>query len=418
MEQNSLVLAHQILITVAIILVAGTLVGKVANLINIPDVVCYLLIGMVIGSPGLGVVDIAVNSVFNQSILILGSSLLLFHGGIGVSLSVLRKVWFTLLLLATLSVGIMILIVGYTAHLVFGIGLMYALLLAAIIAPTDPATLVPIFLSVGVKERLAQTVISESAFNDATGAIATFAILGIITTGQYSAGLAAQKFVVMAGGGIIIGAFCGLFVGYLISGKSNDIFCEYAQVLMLPLIIAAYMTAEHFGASGFMAVFVAGLILGNLDEWGWTVHENHHDEMHSFIHIASLLLRIVIFVLLGTQVDLAIVAKYIVPASIVVAVFMFVARPIAVTLCTMLDKQAKWQKNEILFMFWTRETGVIPAALVGIILGMGIEHADIISSVTFLAILATLIIQATSTPWLARKLQLLVPDKAKLDLPQ
>lgn len=416
MEQSAIFLAHQLLITVAVILVAGTLVGKIANSINIPDVACYLLIGMLIGSPGLGVLNIAVDSAFNQSILILGSSLLLFHGGLGVSIGVLRKVWFTLLLLATLSVLVMIIIVGYTAHLVFGIELIYALLLAAIIAPTDPATLVPIFLSVGIKERLAQTVISESAFNDATGAIATFAILGIITTGQYSAGMAVGKFVIMAGGGIIIGVAYGLVVGYLISGKSNDIFCEYAQVLMLPLVIASYMTAEHFGASGFMAVFVAGLILGNLDEWGWTIHENRHDEMHSFIHIASLLLRIMIFVLLGTQVNLAIVAKYLVPAAIVVGVFMFVARPIAVTLCTLPDKIAKWERNEILFMFWTRETGVIPAALVGIISGTGIEHADIISSVTFMAILTTLIVQATSTPWLARRLQLLAPTNKGINL--
>ena len=407
MEQTAAAQAQQILITLAIILVAGTLVGKVAQRLNIPDVVLFLLTGLAIGTSGLALVNIPVNSVFNQGVLVLGASVLLFHGGTGVSFGVLRSVWVTLLLLSTLAVVVMTIIVGYTAHVVFGIGLIYALLLAAIIAPTDPATLVPIFMSVGVKERLAQTVISESAFNDATGAIATFTILGIIATGQYSGVATLEKFLVMAGGGILIGALYGLAVGYIISDNSRNIFSEYSQVLMLPLIIASYMTAEHFGASGFMAVFIAGLVIGNLDELGWVVPENHHEEMHSFIHIASLLLRIIIFVLLGAQVNLAVVAQYLLPASAVVAVFIFIARPVAVLLCTFPDRAAKWERNEILFMFWTRETGVIPAALVGIIMGLGIEHGDIISSVTFLAILSTLILQATSTPWLAARLGLL-----------
>ncbi|HWR39780.1 MAG TPA: sodium:proton antiporter [Patescibacteria group bacterium] len=411
MEQNPAALAQQLLITLAIILAAGTLVGKVANWLNIPDVVFFLLTGLMIGSSGLGLVNIPVNSVFNQGVLILGASLLLFHGGTGVSFRVLRDVWLTLFLLSTLAVIVMTMIVGYAAHLIFGISLMYALLLAAIIAPTDPATLVPIFLSVGVKERLSQTVISESAFNDATGAIATFTILGILTTGQYSAFASLEKFLVMAGGGIFVGAVYGLLVGYLISIKSRHVFSEYAQVLTLPLIIAAYMTAEHFGASGFMAVFIAGLVIGNLEECAWTMPEKHHGEMHAFIANMSLLVRMIIFILLGTQVNLNVVAQYLLPASAVVAVFIFIARPLAVLLCVLPDRAAKWERNEILFMFWTRETGVIPAALVGIITGMGIEHGDIISSVTFLAILATLILQATSTPWLAQKLNLLVLPK-------
>lgn len=414
--ENTVIHAHELLVTFSIVLVAGALVGKLADYLKIPNVVFYLLAGILIGPSAIGLVDIPVRTEVSQIILILGSSVLLFHGGVGVSVSVLKKVWLTLFLLSTLSVFIMTGIVGYTVHLVFGISLVYALLLGAILAPTDPATLVPLFLSLGVKERLAQTVVSESAFNDATGAIAAFTLLGLITTGQFAVVPTVQKFLIMASGGILTGIIYGLLTGYLISGKSNDIFAEYAQVLMLPVIIASYITAEHFGASGFMAVFVAGLVLGNVDELGWTVKETHHDEVHSFIHIASLLLRIVIFVVLGTQVDLAVIAKYLGPASVVVLVFMFVARPVAVTLCTLPDRRVKWEKNEILFMFWTRETGVIPAALVGMLLATGIEHADVFSSVTFLAILFTLVFQATSTPWVARKLGLLMPGNREPDI--
>lgn len=411
MENHALVTANSTLVMFSILLAAGAVSGKFADWLKIPDVVVYLLVGIGIGPLGLGFVHLPVDSALNQLLLTIGASFLLFHGGTGVSLGTLKEVWLTLLLLSILAVAIMVVVVGYTAHIVFGMSLLYAFLLAAIIAPTDPATLVPIFLSTGVKERLSQTVISESAFNDATGAIFTFTVLGAITTGEFVMGTTLQKFFLMAGGGIAVGVLLGFAAGFLISGKTQDIFAEYAQVLVLPLVIASYMIAEHFGASGFMAVFTAGLVFGNLDEIGWTLKENHQDEVHSFIHITSLLLRTIIFILLGSHVDLSKVSEYLLPGLVVVGVFIFIARPLAVLCCTLPDRKAKWSKNEILFMFWTRETGVIPAALVGMLSGMNIEYADLIAAVVFLAILATLGIQATTTPWLAKKLNLLEKPK-------
>lgn len=407
MENHAIAIANQVLISFAIIFMMGAIFGKLAGVLKIPDIVMYVAAGILLGPSGLNLLTITADSSVNQLVLTLGASLLLFHGGIGVSFSVLKSVWLTLLLASTVSVLIMVAIVGFTAHVVLGISLLYAFLLAAIIAPTDPATLVPIFLSVKIRERLAQTVLSESAFNDATAAIATFTILGVITTGELSLTGSLTKFLVMAGGGILVGLFYGFTAGFLVSNKSADIFSEYAQVIMLPVIIASYMTAEHFGASGFMAVFIAGLVFGNLDEIGWTLKESSQHEVHSFIHVASLLLRIAIFMLLGTHVDFSRLIQYLLPGLAVVTVFMFIARPVAVLCCTLPDRKAKWEWNEILFMFWTRETGVIPAALVGMLSGAGIENIEVISSVTFLAILSTIIIQATTTKWLARRLKVL-----------
>ncbi len=414
MESAAINASNLILINFAIIFVVGAVFAKLAGYLKVPDVVMYLLAGILIGPPGLNLISIDVNSLINQLVLILGACILLFHGGIGVSFSILREVWITLALLATLAVFIMVGIVGYTAHIVLGIGLGYAFLLAAILAPTDPAALVPIFLSVKIRERLAQTVLSESAFNDATAAIVTFAVFGIITTGEVSVAGSIIKFLVMACGGILVGVIYGLAAGYLISDKGKNIFSEYAQVIMLPLIIASYMTAEHFGASGFMAVFIAGLIFGNLDELGWTMRENHHDEVHSFIHIASLLLRIAIFMLLGSHVKFSVLSQYLLPGLSIVAVFMFIARPVAVLFCTLPDRKTKWEKNEIIFMFWTRETGVIPAALTGMLTTARIENAEVISAIVFLAILATLTIQAATSKWLATHLNLMIEDN-KLD---
>jgi len=93
-----------------------------------------------------------------------------------------------------------------------------------------------------------------------------------------------------------------------------------------------------------------------------------------------------------------------------VAVLMFVARPVTVFACALVDRRARWSFKEMLFMCWTRETGVIPAALAGMLVGMKAPGAEMIASVTFVAILMTILIQATTTKWLGAKLGLLHPE--------
>jgi cell volume regulation protein A len=97
----------------------------------------------------------------------------------------------------------------------------------------------------------------------------------------------------------------------------------------------------------------------------------------------------------------------------VVAVLMLVARPITVFACALPDRRARWEFREMLFMCWTRETGVIPAALAGLLLGMNAPEAQLIASVTFVAILVTILIQAPTTRYLAGRLGLLAKDEGR-----
>jgi cell volume regulation protein A len=125
-------------------------------------------------------------------------------------------------------------------------------------------------------------------------------------------------------------------------------------------------------------------------------------------------MRMFIFILLGTQVDFELMNKYLAGGIAVVLVFMFIARPVTVFLCALPDRRVRWSLKELLFMSWTRETGVIPGALAGLLLGMQAPGAKIIASVTFIAILMTILLQATTTRWLARKLDLL-EEREELD---
>ena len=118
-------------------------------------------------------------------------------------------------------------------------------------------------------------------------------------------------------------------------------------------------------------------------------------------------MRLFIFLLLGSQVDFGLMNQYLIGGVAVVVVFMLVARPIAVFFCALPDRRARWSLNELLFMCWTRETGVIPAALAGLLLGMKAPGAHVIASVTFIAVLMTILIQAPTTRWLGSRLGLL-----------
>jgi len=156
-----------------------------------------------------------------------------------------------------------------------------------------------------------------------------------------------------------------------------------------------------------MAVFTFGIILGNKASMGFAMEAGKQEKLEDYVLTTALIMRMFIFVLLGAQVDFSLMGSHLVAGVAVVVVFMLVARPIAVVLCTLPDRRAKWTAGEILFMCWTRETGVIPGALAGLLLGMGAPGAKLIASVTFIAILMTILIQATTTRWVARKLGLL-----------
>ena len=114
-----------------------------------------------------------------------------------------------------------------------------------------------------------------------------------------------------------------------------------------------------------------------------------------------------IFIVLGTQVNLTSLITYAPYALLVVLVLMFIARPVVVLVCALPDRKVKWQKKELLFMMWVRETGVIPAALSGIVVSMKIPGYEIISSVVFMAILVTLLLQASTAKLMAQKLKVL-----------
>jgi len=404
----SIDLAKHVLLAAGVVLAAGILSGFAAQKLKVPDVVVLLLVGIGIGPAALGLVDIKADSALNQLILIFGSSYILFDGGASLRFEVLKRVWISITVLATLGVLVTAVITAAAAYYLLQLPWIVALLLGMAIASTDPATLVPIFRQVKIRDRVAQTVMSESAFNDATGAIGTFAVLAIAAGGEFVPGAALGELVKQAGIGMVLGGVLGYAAALLIAHEKFSFLVEYAPVITLMAVIGAYLGADGMQASGFMAVFVFGMVLGNKEFFGFRMEPGEARRLDEYVLTTAFVMRSFIFILLGAQVDFALMNQHLVGGVLVVVIFMLVARPVAVFLCAAPDRRAKWTLPELVFMCWTRETGVIPAALAGLLVGMNAPGAQVIASVTFIAILMTILIQATTTKWLARKLDLLV----------
>jgi cell volume regulation protein A len=244
------------------------------------------------------------------------------------------------------------------------------------------------------------------------GAIVTFAVLGIaMGSGSFSIGKALFDLLWESVLGIIAGGVLGYIAAFVIAHEKYDFLVEYAPLITLMAVIGAYLGADGLHASGFMAVFVFGIVIGNKDAFGFKMEHREQERLEEFVLTTAFIMRMFIFILLGAHVNFDLIGKHLAGGIAVVVVFMFIARPITVFVCAGTDRRAKWSLQELLFMCWTRETGVIPAALAGMLVGLKAPGSQAIASLTFIAILMTILIQATTTKWLAGKLGLLVEKR-------
>ena len=399
--------SNNLLIIFGIVAMTGIVCSKISEKINIPDVVLFLIAGMILGPSFLKFIDISQYELENQLILTFGSAFILYLGGKEISLKVLKKVKISVLLLSSVGVLISAFVMQSIIRFTFNTNYMTALLIGSIIASTDPATLVPIFNSVKIKDKVKQTVISESAFNDATGAIITSAVLAIILSGTFSLKSNLYELIIMIVVGILVGVATGLILLALVNDKPYGIFKEYTPIVSVLSVVIAYELSTALGGSGYMSCFIVGIITGNKKNFKLWLSQKDYDTDCHVVDTLGIICRMAIFIILGTQVNLLVLGKYLIPSILCVLGLVFIARPISVLVCTLFDRKAKWNKREILFMMWVRETGVIPAALCGIITSINVPGYEIISSVVFMTILLTLIVQGSTTKLLAKKLDLL-----------
>jgi potassium/hydrogen antiporter len=397
-----------VLLTLSLLLMGALLARFVASLIAIPEILVLVAIGALFGPFALDVIDVPFDSLGAQLMFTLGVSLILFYGGLSLSVPVLRKVWRTLGLLAVPGVVLTAVVVGVTAHVAFDLPWDMALLVGAVLSPTDPAILIPLFVRSRLKPKVAQTVIAESAFNDPTGAALALTLAGVVLTGSNSVTGPAGEFLVDLGISTVLGIVAGVVLAAAISSSRSGIWRESAAIAVLTVITISFFSLDTAGGSGYLGAFLAGLIVGNTEHLGLGhPDEPHMEEVGQFAFNLADIVTLIVFMVLGANIPFDTLGENLLPALAVLATLMLVARPLTVFVCALPVRAEGWSRNELAFLCWTRETGVVPAALVGVLAGLGVPNGDVFASVVALAIVLTLLLQALPARWLAGRLGLL-----------
>jgi potassium/hydrogen antiporter len=399
---------EQILRDLGLILGAGVVAQLIATLLKIPEMVVLVAAGALIGPSVLGIVSNPLNGVGAQLLFNIGVAIILFHGGTGISLRVISRTSIGLGLLVLPGVLITTVIVALVVWPVFAVAFPVALLIGAVLASTDPAILIPLFDRLKLRPKVSQTVIAESAFNDVTGTVLTLTLVGVAEAGSLTLSGPALEFGRELLLGSVIGVVAGLILCYAIASTARSgIWDESPGVAILAVIVLGYFSTEYLGGSAYLATFLMGLMIGNMDLLGLGHHDEHANVLEGFLGQAAEIATLLVFVTLGLNLPFDALSEYFLGGLLVMVVFIFVARPVTVLACLLPDRRGGWTKEEIVFISWCRETGVIPAAVASLLLARGVEGAEIAVSLVALAVCVTLLLQATTAGYLARKLGIL-----------
>ena len=400
-------MTRDVILTLGLLLAAGLVARAVAQLLRVPEVLMLVAAGAVLGPSVLDVLDVPLSSLGAQLAFTLGVSSILFYGGLSLSVDVLRGVWVSLGLLAVAGVALTSVVVALAAMVVFDLSFAEAMLLGAVLSPTDPAILIPLFVGSRLRAKVAQTVVAESALNDPTGAVLAPTLAVVVLSGDASVAGPVADFVVELLISTALGLVTGVVLSAVISSRRAGIWRDSAPIAVLAVVAIGYVSLDSAGGSGYLGAFLAGLVVGNMERMGLAMHSEHARDMRVVAATLSDVVTAFVFLLVGANLPFGTMADELLPGLAVIAVLVLVARPLTVVVCTAPDRRARWTRRELTFLSWTRETGVIPAALVGVLAGLGVPNVDILASVVALAIVVTLLIQALPAPWLARRLGLL-----------
>jgi cell volume regulation protein A len=290
---------------------------------------------------------------------------------------------------------------------VFGIPFSAGLLIGAVLAPTDPAILIPLFDRIGIRQKIEQTAIAESALNDSTGAVLALVLAGVVASGHdTSFGEPVVDFLKDLGISTVLGVLFGVVLSFVVSNSSVGVWKESSAIAVVALVTLGYFSIDSAGGSGYLGAFLVGLIVGNSKRAGVAMREEHEHDMRAFVETITEVVVILVFVIIGANLPWSDIWDNLGPAVAVVLGLILVARPLTVLLCLAADRRGEWTREEIAFLAWTRETGVVAAALAGLMVALDVPHSELAVTTVAVAIVVTLAVQTTTKTWLGRRLGL------------
>ncbi len=378
-----------ILLTGSGVLILAVLAVRLSVGIGLPSLLMYLGLGVLIGYDGAGVqfADANIALVLGLSALIL----ILAEGGLTTNWENMRPALGLGVLLATIGTTLSVGIVAAGAHWIFGLEWELAILIAAVLSPTDAAAVFSVLRSVPLKSRVSGVLEAESGLNDAPIVV----LVTAISVGEIHH-YGVIGFVALVVFELIVGALLGLLVGW--GGARLLRRAALPSAGLYPLIVfavavLAYALAATIHASGFAAVYVAAVVLGNTEL-------PHRSATRSFVEGIGWLAQIGLFVMLGLLVHPSDIEGWHIVVGIGVgALLTFVARPASVAACAVWFRVG-WREQ--LFISWAGLRGAVPIVLATIPLANGVSHSIDLFNTTFVAVVVYTVIQAAPLGWLAR----------------
>lgn len=385
----------------ALLLISGVLVAKFSNRLGLPSLVLFILVGMLLGSDGLGFVYFD-NAYIAQIIGIFALVIILFEGGLQTKYSTVKSVIVPSVSLATLGVLLTSAIVGWCAYLIFDVTLLEGMLFGAIVGSTDAAAVFATLKERNIKAKMGATLEAESGTNDPMAVFLTISFIELISIPETSIWLLVPSFFWQMG----IGLAVGLAVGKLASVSINRINLDSSGLYPIFSVAFALLTfgmASIIGASGFLAVYVAALVIGNSE---LTYRYSIFQFNEGFAWMAQILMFILLGLLVfpGQLFSLGIILE----GLLLSFILMFVARPVAVFLSTI---GMKYTLKEKTFLSWAGLRGAVPIVLATFPIVAGLDNAQFFFNVVFFVVLSSALVQGSTISWLAKKLHLTGPKK-------
>jgi cell volume regulation protein A len=384
-----------ILLVGAVVVIAAIVAARIAHGAGLPSLLVFLGLGLVLGQAGLGVrFD---NAGLAETLGLSALMLILAEGGLTTNWMHARAAAPAALMLATVGVAVSSLVVAGASHWLLSLAWRDALLLGAVLAPTDAAAVFSVLRKLPLPPRLAGMLEAESGLNDAPAVLAVTLLSG---TGPHPAGPALAAGIV--GYALVAGAAIGLLAGSLGALSLRRVALPASglyPIAVLALIVASYGAASLARASGFLAVYMAALVLGN-------VRLPHRAATRAFAEGIAWLAQIGLFVMLGLLASPLRLPGAVLPALVAGFVLVLVARPAAVIVST-LPLRVPWRQQA--FLSWAGLRGAVPIVLATIPMSTRLPGATRLFDLVFVVVVVFTLLQGPTLPWAARRLSVITP---------
>ncbi|MEU8838812.1 potassium/proton antiporter [Streptomyces roseus] len=393
---------NELLLVCSLVLLVAVAAVRISSRSGLPSLLIYLGIGIAIGQDGIGNV-VFDNAELTQVIGYAALVVILAEGGLGTKWKQIRPALPAAIVLSLVGVAISVGVTATGAHYLVGLDWRQSLLIGAVVSSTDAAAVFSVLRKVPLPSRITGVLEAESGFNDAPVVIlvVAFATVGPVDQWYVLVGKIALE--------LLIGVAIGLSVGFLGAYGLRHVALPASglyPIAVMAIAVSAYAAGAMAHGSGFLAVYLAAMVLGNAKLPHWPATRGFADGLGWIAQIGM-------FVLLGLLVTPHELVNDFWPAVVIGLVLTMVARPLEVFL-SLLPFRIPWQEQAL--MSWAGLRGAVPIILATIPMVTGIDGSDRVFNIVFVLVVVYTLVQGPTLPWLARKLELGAGDEGAADL--